>query len=245
MGTLVVTGATKAGIGQAVARALTASGHKVIGTTDTSDKTDALRGLPNLTLHDVDHATMSSVLGFCSSLRGIAIDGIVNCQMYFNMESQPKFSHEDWEKSLFVNMTMPNILVRELRAQFSSNASIVMITSTEAFIGSFGASSYASTKAAIHNLVKTWANILGPSGVRVNAIAPGWIGGVMDTDEVFNLSRQITPLRRLGAPEEIASVVEFLLGSSSSFISGSVITADGGYSCVDRIAQFEFEASNK
>jgi NAD(P)-dependent dehydrogenase (short-subunit alcohol dehydrogenase family) len=75
----------------------------------------------------------------------------------------------------------------------------------------------------------------------VNVVAPGWIGGVMDTDEVFNISRKITPLGRLGAPEEVAAVVRFLLSEEASFISGSVITVDGGYSGVDTISKFEFE----
>lgn len=73
-------------------------------------------------------------------------------------------------------------------------SSIVIITSTEAYRGSYGASAYAATKAAIHNLVRTLANNLGQRGIRINALPAGWIGGEMDTDEVFNKSRSLTPL---------------------------------------------------
>ena len=83
-------------------------------------------------------------------------------------------------------------------------SSIVIITSTEAYRGSYGASAYAATKAAIHNLVRTLANNLGQRGIRINALPAGWIGGEMDTDEVFNKSRSLTPLGRLGTDEEIA-----------------------------------------
>lgn len=63
----------------------------------------------------------------------------------------------------------------------------------------------------------------------------------MDTDEVFNKSRKITPLGRLGDPEEIAKTVKFLCSDESSFINGSVITADGGYSNVDTVSKFEYQ----
>jgi 3-oxoacyl-[acyl-carrier protein] reductase len=125
----------------------------------------------------------------------------------------------------------------------SDGASFVVVTSTEGFIGSFGASAYAATKAAIHNLVKTLANNGGKNGIRANAVATGWIGGVMDTDEIFNMSRRITPLGRLGSPDEIASVVSFLTSVESSFVNGTVIVADGGYTAVDTIAKYEFDAS--
>jgi NAD(P)-dependent dehydrogenase (short-subunit alcohol dehydrogenase family) len=117
---------------------------------------------------------------------------------------------------------------------------MTVVTSTEGFIGSFGAHAYAATKAAIHNLVQSLANIAG-NGVRVNAVAAGWIGGVMNTDEVFNLSRAMTPLGRLGTPDEIAAVVAFLASREASFVNGSVVTADGGYSGVDTISKFEFQ----
>ena len=123
----------------------------------------------------------------------------------------------------------------------TEGASFVTVTSTEGFVGSFGAAGYAATKAALHNLVKTHANNLGHLKVRANAVAAGWIGGVMDTDEVFNMSRKITPLRRLGDPKEIAAVVNFLLSQESSFITGATIVADGGYTCVDTISQHEYE----
>ena len=169
----------------------------------------------------------------------------VNAQMFFNMEDQLSFDHETWNQSLYVNLTMPNRMFRRLFNSFENGASVVLVSSTEAFMGSFGASAYAATKAAAHNLVKSWANVSSSKKVRSNAIAAGWIGGVMDTDEVFNLSREITPLGRLGAPEEVASVVEFLLSEKSSFVNGSVITVDGGYSGVDRISKFEYESANK
>ena len=124
-------------------------------------------------------------------------------------------------------------------------SSIVIITSTEAYRGSYGASAYAATKAAIHNLVRTLANILGQRGIRINALPAGWIGGEMDTDEVFNKSRSLTPLGRLGTDEEIANVAYFLFSKESSFVNGTTIVAYGGYLGSDPLSKYEFEDSRK
>ncbi len=242
----VVTGAVENGIGEVTTKRLLEEGNYVIGTYDSSLSKKAetfLAENKNIELHEVDHSDLSSLRQFVKKISKETLNGFVNVQMLFEMEHPEQFDHKMWETSIFVNLTMPNFLAHELKEMMVEGSSIVMVTSTEAFVGSFGASAYASTKAAIHNLVMTLANNLGKRNVRANALAAGWIGGVMDTDEVFNMSRKITPLGRLGQPNEIAAVVSFLLSKESSFINGSVITADGGYSGVDTIAKYEFEHS--
>jgi NAD(P)-dependent dehydrogenase (short-subunit alcohol dehydrogenase family) len=157
------------------------------------------------------------------------------------MENPNDFDHAIWDKSLSINLTAPNYLVHELKGQMNVGSSIVIITSTEGFRGSYGASAYAATKAAIHNLVKTLANNLGKRGIRINALPAGWIGGEMDTDEIFNKSRSMTPLGRLGTDDEIANVAYFLFSKESSFVNGTTLVADGGYLCSDPLSKFEFE----
>ncbi len=245
---IIVTGAAKPGYSEAITRRLLTEGYIVLGTYEEEDaqhaeklkKEFASKG--NLELKLVDHASRKSLKAFVESVKG-KIKGFVNGQFFFELEDPDDFDYELWEKSLAVNLSAPNFLIHELKNNMEEDSSIVIITSTEGFIGSFGASAYATTKAAIHNLVKSLANNLGAKNIRVNAIAAGWIGGVMDTDEVFNMSRRITPLGRLGSPEEIAAVAYFLLSNESSFVNGTVITADGGYSGVDTISKYEFEQS--
>jgi NAD(P)-dependent dehydrogenase (short-subunit alcohol dehydrogenase family) len=245
---VIVTGAAKPGYGEAITRRLMREGKQVIGTyeVDNREMADSLQKElgSSLRLVEVEHANRSSLAAFCAGLP-TEIHGLVNGQFYFSMEKPDKFDHEEWDRSLAVNLTAPNFLVHELKARLREGSSIVTVTSTEGFSGSFGASAYAATKAAMHNLTKTLANNLGSRRIRVNAVAAGWIGGVMDTDEVFNMSRRITPLARLGAPEEIAAVVSFLLSEESSFVNGSTLTVDGGYSGVDTISKYEFEQAAK
>ena len=241
----VVTGAAKPGYGCAITRRLLTDGFAIHGTFEAEDADSAQSlqrefGTARLHLEQCDHGNPTALTAFATNLHA-GIQALVNAQFFFNMESPTAFDHALWNRSLAVNLSAPNLLVHELSAKLASDSSIVTITSTEGFIGSFGASAYAASKAAIHNLTKTFANNLGSRGIRANVVAAGWIGGVMDTDEVFNMSRRITPLGRLGLPEEIAAVVSFLLSKDASFVNGSVITADGGYSGVDTIAKYEFE----
>jgi len=243
----IVTGAVTDGIGTAVTRRLLKEGFELVGSYEPEQAESAskfLKEVGGVSLVEVDHSSRQSLdklVGAVDPKR--EIHALVNAQFFFAMENPDDFDFAIWDRSIAVNLSAPNYLYHRFRPRFAKGASVVTITSTEAFIGSFGASAYAATKAAIHNLTKTLANNSGLIGVRVNAVAAGWIGGVMDTDEVFNRSRSITPLGRLGAPEEVAAVVAFLVSPESSFVNGSVIVADGGYTGVDTIAKFEFEST--
>ncbi len=242
----LVTGAAKPGYGEAITRRLLAEGAYVIGTYDTEQTQEAAKLHDSfgssLELHQLDHSSRAALQDFAGRIRR-PLAGLIHAQFFFAMENPDAFDHDLWDKSVAVNLTAPNYLTHALRDRLTSNSSVVIVTSTEGFIGSFGASAYAASKAAIHNLVKSLANTFAPKPVRINAVAAGWIGGVMDTDEVFNMSRQITPLGRLGTPEEIAAVVWFLLSRESSFVNGTTITVDGGYTGVDTIAKYEFRQS--
>jgi NAD(P)-dependent dehydrogenase (short-subunit alcohol dehydrogenase family) len=89
------------------------------------------------------------------------------------------------------------------------------------------------------NVTKSLANLLGPDGIRVNAVAPGWINTGMSTDASY-AAGELTPLGRNGTPDEVAGVVEFLLGDDSRFVTGASITVDGGYANVDPIMKQEY-----
>lgn len=244
----VVSGAASEGIGTAVSRRLVADGYRVIGSYEQAEADAAAelrKELTEIELLQIDHADRQSLRRLLEALPPEPVDLLVNAQFYFEMENPADFDFTLWDRSLAVNLTAPVYLFHQLRQNFANPASIVTITSTEGFVGSFGASAYAAAKAAVHNLTMSMANIGGPSGLRANAVAAGWIGGVMDTDEIFDMSRSITPLGRLGTPEEVAACVAFLASPESAFVNGTVLVADGGYSGVDTIAKYEFEAEQQ
>lgn len=188
-------------------------------------------------------------LGDIESVRKLAtthsgrFDAVVYAHMYFEMEPSHQFDEKQWTRSIVENFSAPAALLTSSPELLADGASVVIVSSTEAFQGSYRAGAYAASKAAVHNLVMTLANTLGERGIRVNAVAAGWIGGVMDTDEVFEMSRRITPLGRLGSPAEVADVIRFLTSAEASFVSGSVVTVDGGYSGVDTISKYESDAT--
>jgi 2-keto-3-deoxy-L-fuconate dehydrogenase len=117
------------------------------------------------------------------------------------------------------------------------SASVVNMSSISAHIGSVGYAAYVATKGAVDSLTKSLALELAPN-VRVNAVAPGWIETPF-TVEGLNLAKDpvayrksveaMHALNRVGTAEEIADVIYFLTSDASTFITGSIITADGGY----------------
>ncbi len=241
----VVIGAAKPGYSESITRKLIHNGYSVIGTYDYAHSKNAQRlkcefSSDKLLLRQVDLSSREELYSFVKSVDG-QIDGMIFAQFYFSMENPNDFKHSIWDKSIAINLTAPNYLIHELKEQMNAGSSIVIITSIEGIRGSYGASAYAVTKAAIHNLVKTLANNLGKRGIRINALPVGWIGSEMDTDEIFNRARSMTPLGRLGTGEEIANVAYFLFSKEASFVNGTTLVADGGYLCSDPLSQYEFE----
>jgi 3-oxoacyl-[acyl-carrier protein] reductase len=97
--------------------------------------------------------------------------------------------------------------------------------------GNFGQSNYVATKAGVVGMTKVWARELGRYGIRVNAIAPGFIATEMTAkmpEKILDTMRQHTPLGRLGQPEEVATAYAFLASQEASFITGAVLRVDGG-----------------
>lgn len=108
---------------------------------------------------------------------------------------------------------------------------ILNASSVVGIYGNFGQTNYAATKFGVIGYTKTWARELGPKGVRVNAVAPGFIATpILSTipDKVLDSMRDRVPMKRLGKPEEIANVYAFLASDEASYINGAVIEVAGG-----------------
>lgn len=108
---------------------------------------------------------------------------------------------------------------------------ILNASSVVGIYGNFGQTNYAASKFGVIGFTKTWSRELGPKGVRVNAVAPGFIETpILDSipDKVIQKMREAVPLNRLGRPEEIANVYAFLASDEASYINGTVIEVGGG-----------------
>ncbi len=141
---------------------------------------------------------------------------------------------ETWNRAFAVNVGGMRNVIRAVLPHMlhEKRGSIVNLSSIWGLRGASCEVTYACTKAAVVGLTRSLALELAPSHIRVNAVAPGCI----DTDMVRSLGRetmdalaQDTPLGRLGTPEDIAAAVVFLAGEDASFITGQVLTADGGF----------------
>jgi 3-oxoacyl-[acyl-carrier protein] reductase len=108
---------------------------------------------------------------------------------------------------------------------------ILNASSVVGIYGNYGQTNYAAAKFGVIGFTKTWSRELGPKGIRVNAVAPGFIDTpILSTvpDDVLARMREQVPLRRLGKPEEIANLYAFLASDEASYINGAVIEASGG-----------------
>jgi len=238
--TALITGVSR-GIGSAICMRFLENGYHVHGTHYTTDIDFADQYSDQLTIHKVDFKSKNETLSFIESLKNVKIDVIVNNAGMFEPENFTNFAFQDcWYDTLQVNLTTPLLISVMLQNNINENGSIINIASTDGYIGAFSSMAYAASKAGLMNITKSLANNFGQRNIRVNAIAPGWIDTDMSTEESFD-AVDITPLGRNGKPEEVADAVEYLASDKASFISGSIINVDGGYTCVDVIMKKEAE----
>jgi 3-oxoacyl-[acyl-carrier protein] reductase len=150
----------------------------------------------------------------------------------------------DYTVEVFDNLFATNVrssffLVQELLPILGDGSNIIVISSigARAVVGKPGMDNpsllaYASTKGALETLVKNWAAILGPEGIRVNAVAPGVIDTDMSNFAKTEAGREVTlgmqALKRIGKPEDVADVVAFLASDAARWITGASIPVDGG-----------------
>jgi NAD(P)-dependent dehydrogenase (short-subunit alcohol dehydrogenase family) len=228
MKTVLVTGSTR-GIGKAIALELVKAGYEVHGTYNASkDEADKLHSEHGIVFHQADLAKRDDTLRLVKELSGLDLYAVVNNAGIWEMDKPMDMNYATWDRTIEVNLTAPLILSTALAKQMKSGSSIVNISSTDGMTGGYDGLSYSASKAGLISITKSLGNTLGTKGVRVNAIAPGWVNTEMVTDEIAETSSVSIPLGRHAKPEEIATVVEFLISDKASYINGETIVVDGG-----------------
>src|SRR5665811_2254236 len=144
-----------------------------------------------------------------------------------------RMSEEDWRAVIDVNLTSVYLMCRAaIRGMMKRRSgTIVNLSSVVGLHGNFGQTNYAASKAGIVGFTKSLAREAGTRGVRVNAVAPGYIETRLTDilpDEVKKKMLEATSLGRFGKPEDIARAVHFLCSDEAAFITGAVLVVDGG-----------------
>jgi NAD(P)-dependent dehydrogenase (short-subunit alcohol dehydrogenase family) len=237
--TAVVTGVTR-GIGRAVAERLLGEDWSVLGVFRSN--VEAASGLAarhgaSLELIEADLATAEGVDRVIEAAATRELGALVNNAGVVEFEGE-RYDPELWQRTFAVNLHAPVQLSLALADRFRRGAAIINVSSTDALRGSYASMAYSASKAALLNATQSLANVLGPQGIRVNAISPGWIATEM-AETVPDEVHQLTPLGRLGEPEEVAACVAWLVSAEASFVSGSNVVIDGGLVNVDYILRKE------
>jgi NAD(P)-dependent dehydrogenase (short-subunit alcohol dehydrogenase family) len=234
--TALVTGASS-GIGAAAARAFGAAGAKVILSGRDGARLGAVcRDIPGATAIAADLARSGEAERLAEqALTGGDLHVLVNSAGYGVTKSSPRLSESEIDGMLAVNVRASLILAARIgkTMQKRGHGSIVNVSSVVAALGTPFQAGYAATKGAVEAFTRSLAREFGPSGVRVNAVAPGLIDTEMwqDSAGVPNFKEETgqgVTLRRWGTPETVADAILFLASDASAYITGEVLNVDGG-----------------
>lgn len=236
MKTVLITGGSR-GIGASCVKLFSEAGYSVAFTYKSSETT--ARALAekfgalaifadNVSEVDVTAAVERTVKEFGR------IDCLINNASVSSFSLFQDISRDAWDKTVATNLTGAFLYSKLVLPHMirQGGGRIVNISSVWGLVGSSMEVHYSATKAALIGMTKALAKEVGPSGITVNAIAPGVINTDMNSalseEDMASLVEQ-TPLCRIGDPSEVASVALFLAGESASFITGEVINVSGGF----------------
>ena len=238
---VLVTGASQ-GIGRAIAQKFAALGAK-IALNDIALQENQLKtaveemksaGAPEAKYFLADVSNYGEVEKMMQDIQSAfgGLDVLVNNAGIAKDRTLAKMTVEEWQKVIDINLTSVfNCSKLALPMIIANQGNIVSVSSFSGLRGNFGQTNYTAAKAGIIGFTKTLSKEVGKFGVRVNAVAPGFIESKMTEampEEVKLMVKKLTSLARTGKPEEVAAAIAFLASQEASFITGAVLNIDGG-----------------
>ena len=238
----IVTGSSR-GIGHAIAASMARAGAHVIVSSRKADACEATA--EELRREGLSAAAIPCHVGRDDALREL-VDGCVarfgrldicvaNAAANPALGTLESLSLEAWDKVMQVNLRSVFVLAQLARPHLARNGdgSLIAVSSIGALRTERGIAAYNISKLALLGLVQNLASEWGPSGVRVNAIAPGLVRtdfarAIWENPKVAEATIAHTPLRRIGEPDDIGNIAVFLAARASRFVTGQTIVADGG-----------------
>jgi 3-oxoacyl-[acyl-carrier protein] reductase len=245
--TALVTGASR-GIGRAIAVALADAGARVLvhygrSAQEAESLVAAIQAKGGRAdAISADLATPNGAALLAGQVRAIVGDRLDVLVLNAGVSKAARiadYTVEDFDNLFATNVRGPFFLVQQLLPVLGEGSNIILISSIGAHsvvgkpaLDSPSILAYASTKGAVETLVRNWAAILGPHGIRVNAIAPGVIDTDMSNFTKTEAGREtalgMQALKRIGKPEDVADVVAFVASDGARWITGASIPVDGG-----------------
>jgi NAD(P)-dependent dehydrogenase (short-subunit alcohol dehydrogenase family) len=232
----LVTGATS-GIGRAVALQLARDGAEVL-----VHGRDAARGadtVEEITASGGKASFVAADLGDAAEVQRLSdvgdVDILINNAGIALFAPTGELDVDTFDKMFASNVRAPFFLVAALAPGMAArgHGSIISVSSMAGEIGIVGGAAYGATKASLAAMTRAWAAEFSPSGVRVNAIAPGPVYTPSPTGpELIKALGETTPMQRASQPEEIAEVVAFLASPRASYITGATVAVDGGRTAI-------------
>lgn len=241
--TAMVTGA-KRGIGRGMAEGLAEAGADIIGVSASMDADggavgEAVRAMGRkFHAYQCDFSDREALHAFAKQVRAEhpIIDILVNNAG--TIKRKPAAEHDDelWDEVIETNLSAQFVLTREIGKTMveRGNGKIIFTASVLTFQGGITVPGYAASKGGIGQLTKAFANEWASKGVNVNAIAPGYIAtdntqALREDEGRTKAILERVPAGRWGRPEDLAGPVVFLASSASDFVSGEILTVDGGW----------------
>ncbi len=236
----IITGGAQ-GIGFAIAKRFVQEGAEVVIADRSGDPADICRQLAHGTGQNVVAQFFRTDVTYGNDVRFLIdaviqkygrIDILVNNAGIVADAKLVDMTLEQFDRIVGVNLRGPFLMTKAvLPHMIAQKYGVILNASSVVSGGNYGQTAYAATKAGVNAFTRTWARELAQFGIRVNAVAPGYIETPMTAplpDKVKERVTAQTPMRRLGVADEVANLYAFLASDEAAFITGSVYNVDGG-----------------